>query len=167
MSDFRKDVTGVAQTAANTAATLTAAFINAGIITSQEDADSYFGSRYAATLAELSPIVAADNEVFAAAQAAGGSKGKSWGSNSGSTRPSGGQGGSHGTVTAEDARSVVLSFGKFKGTTLGEVEGLNKAQTAEYGYETGDGKVYLTWLSKNENNTFIADRALAILGASA
>ena len=160
---YRKDQTTVAQTAANTSATVVAALVTAGVIQDVETAKAEFDSIRTSTFADLIQVVAEDNKVFAAAEAAAPAK-----------RSSSKGGGDKGPVTVEMARATQLTFGKFAGAedengkktpgvSLGELETMTKAQTAEYGYETGNGLAYMKYLSTNENNEFIAKRALLIL----
>jgi hypothetical protein len=161
---FRKDQTGVAQTAANTAATVVAAAITAGVITSMEDAKTEFDSIRLSTFTDLKTIVEADNVVFAEAEANAPAPQRR--STGGGGKPSGG----YAPPSLDQALSCDLSFGKFKGVTLGELAKMSKADTSEYGYETGDGVKYLTYLSTLDKvedgkkpNTFIASRAKVVL----
>ena len=160
---FRKDQTGVAQTAANTAATVVAAAIGAGIITDMDAAKAEFDSIRAATFEDLKQVVEADNQVFAEAEAnAPAPQRRSYGGGSKS--------GGYAPPSLDQALSCDLSFGKFKGVTLGELAEMTSEQTAEYGYETGNGVKYLTYLSTLDKvedgkkpNTFIASRAKVVL----
>jgi hypothetical protein len=163
---FRKDQTGVAQTAANTAATMVAAAITSGVITDMETAKSEFDSIRLSTFEDLVTVVAADNVVFAEAEANAPAKP----ARSGGNRSNGGGGGGYAPPSLDTALATDLSFGKFRGVTLGELAGMDASQTAEYGYESGNGVKYLTYLSRLDQpedgkkpNTFIASRAKVVL----
>lgn len=162
---FRKDQTGVAQTAANTAATLVSAAIQAGIITRMDEAQATFDELRKSTFETLREVVEADNLVFEAAEAA-----------APKTQPrraygGGGGGGGYKAPSLDDALGTDLSFGKFKGVTLGELAKMTATETDEYGYE-GPGTKYLTYLSKLDQvedgkkpNPFIASRAKVVLAS--
>ena len=168
---FRKDKTGVAQTAANTAATLVSAYVAAGLITEVSEATAQFDSIRAATFADLEKVVDADNEVFAAAEAAAPAQRRSGGSGGGSK-------GSDTPPTLEQALATRVKFGKFagpegpdgkktEGLSLAEIVELTGAQCAEYGHGDGDktGLSYITWMSKNQDNPKMAAKAALILEA--
>jgi hypothetical protein len=164
MAGFRKDQTGVAQTAANTAATMVAAAITAGIIGDMEVAKTEFDRIREATFADLKSVVDTDNELFAAVEAAAPAKSSS--SSSGEK--------TYADPSLEQALNTELSFGAFKGVKLSRVIEMTDAERAEYGYEKG-ATAYLTYLSKLDKvseadaakgrkpNTFIASRAKVIL----
>lgn len=155
---YRAGKTGVAQTAANVAATRVAAEVQAGLIGSTEEADTRFQVISEAVMKELEPIVAEDNAVYEAAEAAAP---KRSGGGGGYQKSGGGSGG--GSITAESARGVDLTFGKFKGCTLGELETMTADEAEAYKPGNGPGIKYIEWLSKNEQNAFMAKRAKAIL----
>lgn len=162
---FRKDQTGVAQTAANTAATVVAAAITAGVIQSMEDAKAEFDSIRLSTFEDLKGIVEADNIIFAEAEANAPKA-----TRTSAPRASGGSNGGYATPSLETALATDLGFGKFKTVTLGELAKMTAAETAEYGYETGNGVKYLTYLSTLDRvedgkkpNPFIASRAKVVL----
>ena len=168
MAGFRKDRTGVAQTAANNAGTVVAALVTAGVITDIETAKSEFASIQESIYAVLGPVVDADNELFAKVDAETPAA-KPRGGSSGGSKSTGSS-----TITVEEARGCALGFGKFgskddegkaNGVTLGELEGFTKSQCEEYEYTSGNGIKYLEYLAKNENNDFMARRAKVILEA--
>lgn len=145
------------QTAVNAATTLASAYVNAGLVSTIEEAKSAFDSERTSIFELLKAVPNAE------APRSGGSYG--------GQRRSGGGGGS---VTAADARMVVLKFGKFgpadrvdgtrfEGFTLGELEAMSAEEAEKYKPGNGPGVKYLEWLSKNEQNPFIAKRAKAIL----
>lgn len=162
---FRKDKTTVAQTAANAAATVTAALVTAGCIQDPEAADEYFNSLWTRVFGLLGVVVDTDNDMFAeqeekekkAPSRRAWSKGKAKGT----------------SITFEDAAATALGFGKFgskdengqpSGVTLGELLNMSEADCAKYGYD-GDGIKYLKYLEKNEGNRYIARRAHIVLEA--
>lgn len=165
MAGFRKDQTGVAQTAANTAATMVAAAITAGVIGDMATATTEFDRIRAATFEDLAKVVDHDNELFASVEAAAPAR---------STSSSSGGGKTYADPSLEQALDTELSFGAFKGVKLGRVIDMTDAERAEYGYEKG-AVAYLTYLSKLDKvsdadaakgrkpNTFIASRASVIL----
>jgi hypothetical protein len=162
---FRKDKTTAAQTAANDAATITAALVSAGQVADAQGAADAAVLIFDALFERLAPVVEADNLVFAEQDAAAPAASP----NRGASRPQGG-GSSGGTIDAASARSTALTFGKFKGVTLGELEGMSASEGEKYGHTTKDGKgktglTYLEWLATNENNDYMAKRATAILDA--
>lgn len=138
------------QTAVNGAVTLAAAYVQAGLVSSIEEAQAAFNSERESIFATLS---AQSNEAPAPAKSVGGT---------GGAKSGGGK-----QFTADEARGIDLIFGKFKGVTLGELEGMTAAQTAEYGYGEGDkpGIQYLKYLANNEDpkGSFIRKAASAIL----
>lgn len=143
------------QTAINGAATLVSAYVQAGIITSLDDAQAAFDAEREKIFGTFSGI-----EDAAPAAAAGPR----------ATTGGAGQGGGR-VFTAEEARATALNFGKFKGVTLGELENMTSAQVAEYGYGDGtDGKSglgYLKYLANNDDPKagFMKKNATAILEA--
>jgi hypothetical protein len=167
MAGFRKDQTGVAQTAANTAATMVAAAITAGVIGDMETAKTEFDRIREDTFNDLKTVVDADNELFAKVEAeAPKAAPRSGGSSSG--------GKTYGPPSLEQALGTELTFGAFKGVKLERIIEMTDAERAEYGYEKG-AVAYLTYLSKldvvseadaakgRKPNDFIASRAKVIL----
>jgi hypothetical protein len=166
---FRKDKTTAAQTAANVAGNVVSALIAAGAINEVAKAKKAVVDVFTPLFETLSPIVDADNEVFAAAEAAdptpksssragsGAGSGRAAGaSKSGATKKASvGSGGS-----PDDPGSIKLDRGFFKGLTLAEVENLDEAEAAGYGYERGAGSAYIDYLVGDQNrNTFLRDMA--------
>jgi hypothetical protein len=173
---FRKDKTGAAQTAANSAAVLVSAFADS--FDSFESAVEAYNELREATFEDLAAVVDADNEVFAAAEKGERSNGSSSrrsngkasssSSKSRSRKTSGGSSrkGGKSSITLDDALSLELNFGAFEGETLETVLGLD-ADTAddEYGYGDGerDGRDYIAWLASDKNkNEFVQRRARII-----
>jgi hypothetical protein len=144
---FRKDETGVAQTAANTAATLVAAAMTAGVITDVAEARAEFDAIRAATFADLALVVKADNALFASVEAA-----------APAAKPSGkaSSGGGKGNY---DNASVVIEYGalKGKGKTVAETYALSAAEFSaltDGGY-TKSGAEYIEWMTGNDKNPFM------------
>lgn len=164
---YRQLFTGIKQTAYNVAGSVVAAEIAAGLLKANEVqarlleiADLLFE--------DLSQVVESDNKILEAEDAKDASTSKprssgNWGG--GKNRSYGGGGGSNRSVTAESARDTTLNFGAFKGLTLGEVFDMSADDAAAYGYGDGKktGKQYVTWLSKNEDNKFMQDRARVLI----
>ena len=132
------------QTSANVAATLTAAFAEAGLIQGTDAALDIFKT--------VRDEVFTDLEKQPTDTPGGG----------GSYRKSGGGSYAKGGNSGGDPGSVVMNYGKFKGKTIAEVYAMDNAATAEYGYEK-TGKQYITWLSNNDNNKFLKDKASAFI----
>lgn len=163
MAGFRKDKTGVAQTAANSASTVVSALITAGIVKTEAAAKKAFDTHYTNVYAELAQVVDEDNELFAKLDAeerksAPRSTSNGGGQNRGRSSGSGGGG----TVSVDDALATVFNFGAFKDLTIGEVIDMDAEATADYGYDKG-GKAYITWLAKSKDNAFMAKRAKVVL----
>lgn len=138
---YRKDKTTVAQTAANTAASLAAQFVASGLIGTIEEADAYFDKRYADTFAKLGEVVAADNEVFAAAEASEPAKPRKAAAKA--TAPASGNPG-----------DVLFTGGKFKGVSIAEVYAMSEAEAKDtYGHSYGAGDTYIKNYSATEKNT--------------
>ena len=165
MAGFRKDKTGVAQTAANSASTYIAALATAGLLTDAKVAAKEFKTHYENVFAELALVVEADNEMFAALDATEAARpAKSGGGRSYPPRNSGGGGGG-GTVSIEDALATTFNFGAFKDLTIGEVLDLDEDGTSDYGYQKS-GRSYIAWVSKNKDNPFMAKRAKVVLDSA-
>jgi hypothetical protein len=139
------------QTAINGAVTLTSAFVTAGFVSDIDEARAAFEKERDAIFAKLQDQ---PNDQPVRAASSGG------GSTSGSR--SGGK-----QFTAEEARAIDLAFGKFKGVTLGELEGFDGDKCAEYGYGEGEksGLGYLKYLANNDDpkGSFIKRAATAVL----
>jgi len=161
---FRKDKTTAAQTASNTAGVITAANIAATDGMTASAAAKYAVTVFEALFEVLSPVVDADNKLFAeqeeaapAPKSSGGSKTKSSG---GSGRSGGGK-----KFTLDEALELELNSGKFKGQTLGDVYNMDADEAAEYGHREGEaGKSYVKWLTTEKNpNSYTRDAALALI----
>lgn len=165
---FRKDKTTAAQTAANGAATVTAALVTAGVIADTDTAMSFHDSLYDQTFAKLGSVVEGDNVVFAEAEAADPPKSSSR-AGSGAARGRAGDakgGGKSGPKVLDDPGSMEFIFGSFKGLTIAEVYELDEDQCAEYGYPSkGDpktGRDYIVWCSKNQDEKAAYSRTQAL-----
>ncbi len=149
MAGFRKDATTAAQTAANVAGAITAAQIaarDAGLTLAE--AQKYVVGIFKALFAELEPVVKADNEVFAAAEAeeavrGGGSR----------TRKPTSKGSAKGETPA-DPGDVAFFGGKFKGCTIREVYEMTAEEAKEtYGHQYGSGDTYIRNYVATDKNT--------------
>ena len=129
------------QTASNVAATLTAAFANAGLVTDAQSALRFFQETRDEVFTDLEKQpTAVEGGYQKRSFGGGGSKG-------------GGQ---------SDPGKVVMNYGKFKGCTIEEVYAMDESKAADYGYDKS-GKQYITWLTKNDNNKFLKDKATAFI----
>ena len=165
---FRKDRTTAAQTAANVAGNVTAALVSAGQVTTADAAAEAAVSVFTALFAQLSPVVDADNVIFAEQDSLEAAKPRSaprsgYRPSTPSAPQANGKTKFKGDAAA--ARALDLTFGKFKGVTLGNLEVMPASEAKDYGHGEGDkpGKTYLIWLSKNENNEYVAEAAQLIL----
>lgn len=127
------------QTSANVAATLTAAFASSGLVDNKETALGLFQDIRDEVFTDLAKQPT---------EASGGYQKRSSGGSK--------QGGN------SDPGSVVMNYGKFKGLTIEQVYGMDAAATSEYGYDK-TGKQYITWLTKNDSNKFLQDKAKAFI----
>ena len=143
------------QTAVNVSATLVAAYAQAGLITTIEEADAKFESTRSATF-ELLGEQSNDEPK----RSSGG--GRPGGTSGGGNKQGGGK-----QFTADEARAIDLIFGKFKGVTLGDLENMTGSDCADYGYGDGEktGVQYLKYLANNDDpkGSFIKKAATAIL----
>lgn len=160
MASFRKDKTTGAQTALNAAGSVTAALVTAGKVTTLPKAIEALVSLFEAGLEGISPIVDADNELFAAVEAAAPAAPAAKSSGGGAKRASKG-----GAKPADAAGSLSMNSGPFKGQTIEDIYGFD-AETAreQYGYTRGEGADYVSYLSTEENpNSYTRDAATAFL----
>ncbi len=173
---FVKDKTGSAQTAANAAAVVVAAF--APSFGSFKEAVEAYDELREGIFDDLSAIVDADNEKFAAAD--GGAKAdKPSRRSNGSSKDSGSRGsktrsggsskrssGKGSSISLEDALGMELNFGAFEGETLETVLGLSTDECEDdYSYGDGEreGKDYISWLASDKNqNEYVQRRARVI-----
>lgn len=146
------------QTAVNAAATITAAFVQGGLVSDIEEAKGIFAS----TRDDIFKVLGEQpGEPVATASSAPRSSG------GGTAR---GQGGGK-TFTADEARALDLIFGKFKGVTLGELETMDATRCSEeFAYEGKNGEPrtglqYLKYLANNDDpkGSFMKRAASAIL----
>jgi hypothetical protein len=170
VSDFRKDKTGSAQTAANASAVLVAAFADS--FKSFDDAVTAYNELRESVFEDLAKVVDADNELFASTGRSNGSSSPSK-SDSGSKRSSSKTGGGSNrgrggksSITLDDALSMELNFGAFSGETLETVLSLAADQCDEefdYGDGERDGRDYIAWLASDKNkNEYVQRRARII-----
>lgn len=159
---YRQLFTGIKQTAYNVAGSVVAAEIAAGIVQANE-VQSRLLEIADLLFEDLSQVVESDNKILEAEDAKEPAKPRSSGSGNWQNKPRSG-GGSR-SITADSARETTLNFGAFKGLTLGEVFDMSADDAAAYGYGDGKktGKQYVTWLSKNEDNRFMQDRAKVLI----
>lgn len=138
------------QTAVNAATTLVAAYVTSGIITDIENAREAFGTERESIFKLLGEQ---PNDAPPARSTGGVSK------------PAGKGGGKQ--FTAAEGRAIDLAFGKFKGVTLGDLEDMDGAACAEYGYGEGEksGLGYIKYLANNDDpkGDFIKRAATAVL----
>lgn len=163
---YRQLFTGIKQTAYNVAGSIVAAEIAAGIVDVKK-VKARLSELAGLVFEDLSEVVASDNEILAAedAREAKSAPKRSYNGGGGYSKSSGGGGGGRSSVTPESARETTLNFGAFKGLTLGEVFEMSANDAAGYGYGDGkkNGKQYVAWLAKNEDNRFMMDRAKVLI----
>jgi hypothetical protein len=161
---FQKDKTGALQTATNAATNIVVAGLTSGAFKVDGDdfAESVFAEVEDLTTRIFEPLAAQvdeDNEMFKKNDSGGGSR-------SGGSRSGGGKGkGRSGGGSVETDGSMEMSWGAFKGETIADIYEMSADEASEYGYESGSGKKYVTWLSKNTDNEYAAKRAKAFLDA--
>lgn len=176
---FQKDKTGIRQTATNAAATLTAALVNAGIISDTTTARIELGAIRDELFADLEPILVADNAMLKAEAEANPPRARSSAPRStGGGAPKRAVTSTPGNAykgTAEEALAETVTFGKFKtdppSVTYGELLNMPASQAAEFGHvdKQGNGRTgrsYLEWLQTNENNAWAAEVAQLVLGTA-
>lgn len=164
---FIKDKTGSAQTAANAAAVVVAAF--AGQFGSFKEAVEAYDDLRADIFGDLEQVVDADNTKFAA-EADGSTSTKAprekkdRSSKTGGSKRGGSKGGS--SIDLESSLSMELNYGAFEGEKLGDVLKLTADECDEdYSYGDGerDGRDYISWLASDKNqNEFVQRRARVI-----
>lgn len=176
---FQKDETGILQTAANAAATLTAASVTAGLITDLNEVKSFFDEQRTDIFGVLDLARIRDNEMFKLEEAnkpARPSGGRSTGSSSKPAAASGGGRfkavpGNKFKGTRDEALALELTFGKFKGVTVATILAMPASEAVEYNHGTSDspkpGKTYVEWLTGNEQNQYMAEAAVLALGDAA
>lgn len=175
---YRKDKTGSLQTATNVAGAVVQTLIEAGAIkfAASKKADvvieETFGHIDDLTQRIFTPLaeqVDADNALFEEAEKEEAKSGRSAGRSSGNAgrRSSGGGGGGGSSkVSLEDASATELTWGAFKGISLGEIAEMSKRDVEDAGVDyAGSGKRYLAWLSKNQDNNYMASRAKVVLAS--
>jgi hypothetical protein len=152
---FQKDETGIRQTSANVAATLTVAEVAAGIIKSHDAVEKRFAEFRDQVFGDLDAARLRDNEMFKAEEASTPEK-KSYPKKTSGSKPSSGGG------DIDDPGSVAFKGkGKFAGLTVAEVYALT-ADEAGTGYAYTDkdgnakaGSAYIEWCATNEKNPFM------------
>jgi hypothetical protein len=143
----------------NAASTVVAALISTKAITNVEDAVAELEGIRDVLFVDLEKLVDSDNAVFEKAEAS--APKRTAGARTTGSKNGGAKGGGK-NITADSARELELTWGKFKGVTLGELETMSEEDAEEYGYDK-DGLGYLKYLSRNDSNDFVATRAKAIL----
>lgn len=167
---FIKDKATSANAAIMSSSDIVAALVTAGKVTTVAKAVEAAETLFDAFLVKAGEVVDADNEAFAAADTRGGGDDekparKSSGSSSKSST-SKGKGSSKRAITAEDAATLELNSGPFKGLTMGEVMDLDEEAAEEYEYDKGTGADYIGWLATSRNpNDFTRARAKALVAA--
>ena len=151
---FQKDETGIRQTAANVAASLTVAEVTAGIIKSHDAVTKRFAEFSDSVFAGLDEARVRDNEMFKAEEAAAPAK-KTYSKSSGSKPSTGGSDiDNPGTVAFKGK-------GKFAGLTVAEVFALTAEEAGSaYAYTDKEGNAkagssYIEWCAGNEKNPFM------------
>jgi hypothetical protein len=151
--DYRVLKTSLKQTAYNVAGTIVAGELSAGLIDSPVDVLARIDTVATDVFNALAEEADKDNEFLAAQQAAAPAA-KSYPKKSG--------GGASKDFSLDDALSLDLRNGAFKGLTLGTVWEMSADECKEYGYTGGDGRKYFEYLCKNDKNTFVQSRAQLI-----
>ena len=161
MAGFRKDKTTGAQTALNVAGEVTAALVAAGKVTTVAKAVDALGELFAQGFDQVGPVVDADNEVFAAVDAAGGgSKPKAEKKASSKSDDDGPQF----KGDADEAGEMAFKTGKFKTLTIAEVDALDKEDAEAYDY-SGSGSDYLDFIGSDKNKNSYTRSAVTIYRA--
>lgn len=165
---FRKDRTTAAQTALNSSASIVTGLVTQGAIATVASAKKALVELYQTAFAEIGPVVDSDNEVFAAAEQAEGSKPRS--STKTASKANGSKTAKKDSVP-DDAGEFILSGGKFKDLTIAEIYAMDAEEAGKtYGHREGEaGSTYVGWLASERNNNEIrreaAQRFLAQVGA--
>lgn len=160
---FQKDETGIRQTSANVAASLTVAEVSAGIIKSHDAVVKRFGELRDEVFTDLDAARLRDNEMFKAEEAASPAKKTSTNKTSASKpSTSGGDIDNPGSVAFKGK-------GKFAGLTVEEVYALTADEAGSgYAYTDKDGNnkpgsAYIEWCAGNEKNPFMQKVATKFL----
>lgn len=158
---YQKDETGIRQTAANVAASLTVAEVTAGIIKSHDAVTKRFGEFSDSVFASLDEARVRDNEMFKTEEASTPAR-KTSSKSSGSKSSGGGDIDNPGTVAFKGK-------GKFAGLTVEEVYALTADEAGDgYSYTDKDGNkkpgsAYIEWCAGNEKNPFMQKVATKFL----
>ena len=162
---YQQGKTGALQTAVNAAATIVAAEISVQLVTISPQ--GRFDTLKDAIFAELSKQVDADNALFKA-EAESSPKATSSKYNKTATEVQHSSGSNNGAITLQKAQDLVLNFGAFKGMTLQEVWEASASEAADRGYGEGDktGRKYVTWLTGNERNEYVAKHAQGLVDSN-
>jgi hypothetical protein len=147
--------TSALQTAYNAAATIVAAELSAGLIASSENVLVELAALKDTIFGEISAVVE-EEDVSAAVNSGTYGLPNGGGSSRGFNPPS----------SKDEALNTKLTFGKFKGLTIGETMQLSDQQAAGYGYvdKAGNPKTglqWLEWVSKNDKPEAARIRAAA------
>lgn len=174
MAGFRKDRTTAAQTAANSAATLTAARVANGELKGVA-VDKALVASYKALFGSdelLSAVVESDNKVFAAVEAEGGgaaskSPTKSAAKTTKTAAKSGAASGKQ--QPTDNPGALAFNKGKYAGLTIEEVAALSEEEVIARGGREGDtGLNYIEWTSTDANpNEYMRKAAQAFLAEQA
>lgn len=166
---YKQLKTTVAQTAANAAASIVAAKVEAdpGI-----DIITHFDDVFDAIFGKLSPIVDEDNALLDAEREADESAPKA--EKPKRERKTGNGGRSNGSAkfrgTLKDANKLALKYGAFEGVTLAELVSMS-AEEADSDYDYGDGEKtgadYLAWAGSELNTNEYLREAAALVAEDA
>jgi hypothetical protein len=152
---FRKDRTTSANTAIMTAGGIVSSLIEAGKVTTLPKAAEAFELLFDAALAKATPVVDADNALFAEVEAAEAAdrKARPAAKASSGTKSSGGSKKSGGGQKPQDAGgTLTMNSGPFKGETIEDIYGLDEDTAKDnFGYTRGAGSAYVEYLSTDEN----------------
>ena len=141
MASFRKDKTTSANTAIMTAGGVVEALVGQGIVTADILVEVF--ERFVdSALAKASPVVDADNALFAAVEAAEGGAPRQRSSAAKAETP-----------TASNPADQVFPGGKFKGCTISEVYALTEAEAKAKGHTYGPGATYIDNYAATDKNT--------------
>jgi hypothetical protein len=157
---YTQSKTSALQTAIKASVDLAVAFLNAGIIGTQDEVNAVMGDYQDQFTAALYPMVDADNAAIA----------KSGGSGGGFRSNNRAGGGSNSTFSAQEAADTVLNFGAFQGLTIGQVYAMDASEAAAYSTSVGktytkSGQDWLRWAAANKDpkGNFVRVRAQAVL----
>lgn len=153
--------TNLLQSAIKAAAQVTAALIQVGDEGAKDDPQGTLNAISEEIFAQLQEVADADNEKLREEEKSSGGGG----SRKGGTRKGGGRKGGGGSVESDG--SMEMTWGAFEGESIADIYEMDAETCSDFGYGDGDknGRQYVTWLSKNKDNEYVAKRAKAFLDA--